>query len=255
MSLINDALKKAQTLQVRTPGANAAFPRATTPVASAPATGSMDPVGAQAVPPAMPRAKTKSSQAGVVIAIASVVLVVGLGAIGYVVYALFFMSTPADDIAPAVAAPASAPAETQPAPAPEPAPAAVAPVATSAPVAPAPAPVAATPAPAPTPAPASTDAPVPAVAEVAASEPEPFIEEEPAVPEFVNNPAPHISAWVMGITVTGIRGGDRPKALMNDRVFMVGDTVNHELALRLIKVDPRVLVFQDAEGNTYEYKF
>jgi hypothetical protein len=273
MSLINDALKKAQTLQTRPTGANSTFPRATTPgePANTPANALEPPGGAKLTPPAPSlRPRTKSSQAGVVIAIASLVLVVGLGAIGYVAYALFFAPTPADQLeqaarpAPAAEAPAATPATpvptaTTPAPTPT-ADTAAAPAATAAPVPSAPVPATASTAqpaatPAPTSAPASADAATPT------SEPAPeavIAEEEETEPEVVeryNNPDPKIAAWVDRITVTGIRGGDRPKALMNDRVYLEGDIVNHEFALRLSKVDTRVLTFEDAAGNTYEYHF
>jgi hypothetical protein len=86
--------------------------------------------------------------------------------------------------------------------------------------------------------------PAPAVA--------PVVEE---VEERINNPKPHIQAWVDKLTVSGIRPGDRPKALMNDRVFLIGDIVNRDLGLQLLKVTDRLLVFEDNEGNTYDLTF
>src|SRR5690606_22479913 len=87
------------------------------------------------VPPisiaAAPARKGKSSPSGIVVGIASVVLFVGVAAIGYVVYALFFMASPADQIAQVEAKPAApavpppaAPAPAEPAAGAESAPAA-----------------------------------------------------------------------------------------------------------------------------------
>lgn len=283
MSLINDALKKAQNLQTRPPGTTPGFPRAAVPenplqpAAPAPTGGLPAPASSLPVAAATPVAalrKGKSPHSGLIITITASILVVGLGAIGYVVYALFFMESPSDQLATATPPPAATttvlPATPAAAPAPDAAAAAdatsaarVAAPAEAAPAVPAPAAAIApatpdasrvtTAAPAPASAPAATSAA--AMAEVSADPADEVATEEEFVGEHINNPAPHIQQWVEKITVAGIRAGDNPKALMNDRVYLIGDTVSHDLALKLKAISERLLVFEDADGNTYEYTF
>jgi hypothetical protein len=77
----------------------------------------------------------------------------------------------------------------------------------------------------------------------------------PPPPPRINNPDPRIQAWVAKIRLTGIRPGERPRVLMNDRVYLIGDFVSVEFNLRLKAIQPRSLEFADAEGNTYELYF
>lgn len=127
--------------------------------------------------------------------------------------------------------PIAAPVVETPKPAPTPAPAPVAVVATPAPAIPAPAPT-------PTPAPAvvaPTPAPVPVVA-------------TPSGP--VANPAVH--EFLEKLRVAGIRASDTdPKVIMNDRIYRLNDVVDRATQLRLIRVEASSLVFSDATGFVY----
>ena len=67
-------------------------------------------------------------------------------------------------------------------------------------------------------------------------------------------PAPDMRAqqFVDALRVTGIRAaGDDSKVLMNDRVYRVNDIVDRNLGLKLIKVAPDSLLFSDPTGATY----
>jgi hypothetical protein len=74
-------------------------------------------------------------------------------------------------------------------------------------------------------------------------------------PPRVNKPDPTILAWVQKIELTGIRGGPVPKAFMNGKLYEVGEVVNFQLGLKLTEIKGKVLRFEDAEGNTYDYRF
>ncbi len=129
----------------------------------------------------------------------------------------------------AVPAEAAVPAASTPAPRPEPV---VAPAPVSAPAKPAkttPAPVAVQTAPAPTP-----------VAPVAAP------------PDL----APRIQTFLAEARVAGVRGqAAQARVLMNEKVFRLNDVVDRELGLKLTGVLPGLLVFTDARGRTYEKNF
>ena len=65
-----------------------------------------------------------------------------------------------------------------------------------------------------------------------------------------------IHAYVDAIRVSGIRSsGGESRVLMNDRVFRVNDIVDRGLALRLTGVAPDSLTFTDANGATYVKNF
>jgi hypothetical protein len=56
--------------------------------------------------------------------------------------------------------------------------------------------------------------------------------------------------------VTGIRAsGDESKVLMNDRVYRIGDTVDIELGIKLTGVAQGALTFEDAKGAVYTRNF
>jgi hypothetical protein len=42
---------------------------------------------------------------------------------------------------------------------------------------------------------------------------------------------------------------------MNDRVYRIGDVVDRDLGLRLVKVETRRLTFEDARGLSYPKNF
>ena len=59
-----------------------------------------------------------------------------------------------------------------------------------------------------------------------------------------------IAAYVDSIRVTAIRANDN-KVIMNDRVYRVNDLVERTLGIKLIKVAPDSLTFADSNGVTY----
>lgn len=65
-----------------------------------------------------------------------------------------------------------------------------------------------------------------------------------------------VAAFVEAIHVTGIRSsGNESRVLMNDRVYRVNDIVERSLGVKLIKVAADTLTFVDAQGVTYEKYF
>jgi hypothetical protein len=248
MSLINEALKKAQRQRTLN---NA-------PLSSAP-TG----VAAAAVTTHVAIATRRRSS------LAPIWFGLGLLVIGVVSTVLIMRYGFSDSSSPAVTS-ASAPA-LSPAPATTPA-AAPASVAAAAAV---PTGINAIPEPSitftlPLPAPAPTPAPTPAAPAPAASEiiaPAPLAPVAPApvapVPTPVT-PVPvtalsdsereaRIYAFLSEIRLTGVRGIDREaRVLMNEKVFRLNDTVDAGLGLRLSGVRPGLLLFTDAQGRTYE---
>jgi hypothetical protein len=171
-------------------------------------------------------------------------------------------------------APANSPLPPLPA-LPSVAPAAVA--ATPAPVAPAPAPPAATipvpinaappiavaPPPPATVAPSSglgSASPAPAPAPVTPIAVSPTPSPAPAAPAVVTPPAPprpdpRLDALVAALRVTGVKaaaGDPEPRALMDNRVFKPGDLLDRASGLRLTKITPSTLTFTDANGFDYE---
>jgi hypothetical protein len=168
-------------------------------------------------------------------------------------------STPAPT--PTVSAPASAPAASTPPPATPTA----APVSTfvvpnvtttaaparSEPVAAAPQPVQPAPAPVVTTPVAQAPAPAPVVA---APAPEPV---RPAAPPPMLEPRAinHIeSLRVAGIRASATDPKDS-KVLMNDRVYRIGNIVEAEMGLRLVEITSSSLTFEDARGGRYTRTF
>lgn len=65
-----------------------------------------------------------------------------------------------------------------------------------------------------------------------------------------------VSLFVDAIRVAGIRSsGNESRVLMNDRVFRVNDIVERTFGLRLTKVDTNSLTFTDAGGAIYVKNF
>ena len=245
MSLINDALKKAQ--KQRAGGE---------PEPLAPAGG--DPA------PRMVRRGKPAGPGGLLIG-------AGIGAfviIG-VVAVLFLRRGPAETApakpAPATQAPVSQPPVVQ-APAPKPVELAPQPAVQAPPV---------VVAPVTTPVTHTT----PTVVTVAPPKPEPIQPRaEPAAPvvttpvvsapmitvpatEPARTPAPgqlepRAITFIESIRVAGIRasGSDR-KVLMNDRVYRLGDLVEPEMGLTLVGIAPNALTFQDERGGKYTRNF
>jgi hypothetical protein len=255
MSLINEALKKAQRMQHEE----------TATVSAAPY-----PVGRHAA-----RRETSSHSPNLVL--------MGTGALVIVVLSVFFtvylINRPSDSnrVAQSTATP---PAAT---PAPTPAPdetntPAIVPPKVSLPTTTPPAAVATSPAanattvpstaPAQAPAPESANATPPAgsvastnVAPPAAtttSTSAPAATPPTAAPASLGATAPdeRVAAFVDAVRVTGIRSsGADSRVLMNERVYRVNDVVERTLGVRLIKAAADSLTFSDARGVTYVKNF
>jgi len=65
-----------------------------------------------------------------------------------------------------------------------------------------------------------------------------------------------IATYVDKARVTGIRTSENiSKVLMNDKVYRLNDVVDRKLGLRLVKIAPDSLTFADANGATYVKNF
>jgi len=72
----------------------------------------------------------------------------------------------------------------------------------------------------------------------------------PAVPD------PRVHAFIDSLRVNGIRpSGTESRVLMNERVYRVNDIVDRTLGLRLTNVEPGNLTFTDVNGVTYAKPF
>lgn len=260
MSLINEALKKAQKQRTHEPHATA-------------------PAGSHPPPP--PRVAKRSqpmpAQTLVIIGMMCLLLLVAIVAGAWYI---FGNSTPSETIAtsttptlknaPVVDLPAAttpvAPVPSAPSDAPKPAasgpndtlpavPAQV-PAASAATLPTTPATVAPTATPAPSPAATITSPLVGAPANPSNPAETPLhIDLTPASRAYVP-PNPKVSAVVDLLRVSGIRASaNDPKALMNDRVFRLNDLVDRGTGLRLLEITPGHLVFIDEEGATYIKNF
>ncbi len=226
MSLINDALKKAQKQRA----------------GEAPSLGSMPSIGGER--PTQIASRRKSSGAPPLLLWGGL----GAGLIALGVAGLFVFGGKSKTPAPAVATAPASPPVVQPPATPSPAPA---PQPTSAFTIPN-----ATPAPPPSPTPA---APAVTVAkEAPAPTSAPTVTATPQAP--VVAPArplePHAIEFIDKLKVAGImaRGSDS-KVLMNDRVYRAGSLVDATLGLRLVEIAPAALTFEDANGGRYTRTF
>lgn len=254
MSLINEALKKAQRQRT---------------LDHAPLAGAPTGVAAAAVTTHVRAASHRRSYAPVWFGLGLLVL----GAVSTVLIMRYgFPADPAPVAATPAPVVAATPAPTPVAiatPAPQPiAPAPQSPVAVASEPAitfslPPSAPTVATP-----PAPASAPAPIPASvttpssAPVAVATPAPTPAPAPvavvpvarvaAAPTAAEREA-KIYAFLSAIRLTGVRGVDREaRVLMNEKVYRLNDTVDADLGLRLSGVRPGLLLFTDSTGRVYE---
>ncbi|WP_438483644.1 hypothetical protein [Oleiharenicola lentus] len=63
-------------------------------------------------------------------------------------------------------------------------------------------------------------------------------------------------AVIEGLRIAGIRASaSDSKVLMNDRVYRAGDTIDHELGLKLVEIAPSALTFQKENGSRYTRNF
>lgn len=247
MSLINEALKKAQRQRS---------------LDSAPLSAAPSGVAAAAVTTHVRSASHRRSHAPIWFGLG----LLGLGVVATVLV-MRYGFTSAEPAKPAAVAQAPALA---------PVPAAPAPVAVSASTAsPAPAPLVVLP-PIPQIAPVSqpvanvTQSPAPAPGAPAAASSTAVAPIQEAAPTTSPAPTPvapvaapaaltpaereaQVYAFLNAIRLTGVRGLDREaRVLMNERVWRLNDMVSPELGLRLSAVRPNLLVFTDTQGRTYE---
>jgi cytoskeletal protein RodZ len=111
--------------------------------------------------------------------------------------------------------------------------------------------------------------PPPSVATVQPSVPEVVVETKPVAvasteaPAPVEAPKPVVAAvapkmaakavaYIDALRVAGVRAsGAESKVLMNDRVYRIGDTVEHVLGLKLAGITVDSLTFEDENGARY----
>lgn len=94
----------------------------------------------------------------------------------------------------------------------------------------------------------STPSPTPAVVPVSA--PAPAQPVKPVIPEVVADA--RIQAFVDTMRIAGVKAaGADSRVLLNDRVYRLNDIVDRALSVRLIKVEGNSLTFSDAAGFTY----
>lgn len=79
---------------------------------------------------------------------------------------------------------------------------------------------------------------------------------EPAKPAPPVKLEPRAITYIEGLRIAGIRASATDsKVLMSDRVYRVGDTVEHELGLKLIGITANSLTFEDEHGGRYTRQF
>jgi hypothetical protein len=227
MSLINEALKKAQRQR------------------TADAAGVAPPMPGESGGRIPRRGKPMASQAVLLAVLGGAVLIVLS-----VVATVYLLRDPAEPAPVTVAAPVPQPAPAQPA---------STPVVAAEPASPAP--VVFVPL-APKPDPAVEKIPEPPAAVVTPPEvvaPAPVSRPPDPVQPTLSAPAPaagvpdnRIYEYLDRLHVLGVRSsGADSRVLMNDRVYRINDLVDRGLSLRLVEVQSGVLIFEDARGVRY----
>ncbi len=245
MSLINEALKKAQQLR--------AAETASTDASAEPSES-----GTSVVPRPAPRSAR---------AVALITLGSGLTLLSAALLAYYFFALPASTVVMGSAWPRTKPATARelvpasPLPPVEQSPpsAGPTPTAPTAPVATAENPVAPLP-PAPpasdtgSTSPQSPAAPTSSSTGAGATSPSPAMTTPPeriaeAAPPKTNEPA---RAFIDGMRVMGIRAaGEESRVLLNGRHYRINDIVERNLGLRLVKVEPNCITLEDPTGAVY----
>jgi hypothetical protein len=215
MSLINDALKKAQNVQGPPPSA-AASPFSGDPGGTPGAISA--PEGSGHVPIARRSNPMSAQKLVLILLVAGVVFIGFIAAMGVGAYMIINPGEP-EMVAEA--------------PAPEPVQAAeVIPVEEPEPI------IAAAPEPAPPPEPVARPIqPQPPAVHVNRPDPD--------VLAYVN------TLKVRGIRITN----GESKVLMNNKVYKTGEIVNYDLNVKLSEVSGQELIFEDVQGNTYVARF
>ena len=69
-------------------------------------------------------------------------------------------------------------------------------------------------------------------------------------------PDPIVVRFLDELRIAGIRASDTdPRVLMNDRIYRQGDIVDSDTGLRLTRIEPSRLGFEDARGAIYSKSF
>jgi hypothetical protein len=78
----------------------------------------------------------------------------------------------------------------------------------------------------------------------------------PAKPAQAPKLEPRAITYIESIRVMGIRASATDsKVLMNDRVYRVGDTVEHEMGLKIVGITANSLTFEDERGGRFTRTF
>jgi len=234
MSLINDALKKAQKQRT----------------GDSPPLAAMPGIGGEPAARIAKRAKPAGFNAQLTrIGIGAAALVVVLGGGYFAIRQIRSAPVKPAEARPEPAAPNPAPA----APAPRPAAQSPAPAVTFN------LPIVATPAAEAKAPPAAAVLP-PVVESKPEPKPAPVAAAPAAVPPAPATPAPKLGAkattFIDSLRIAGIRASATDsKVLMNDRVYRNGDIVEHELGLKLVGITADSLTFEDEHGARYTRNF
>lgn len=95
-----------------------------------------------------------------------------------------------------------------------------------------------------------TETPKPVAATVATTSPVPV---KPATPGKLE---PKAIIFIESIKVAGIRASSTDsKVLMNDRVYRIGNTIEHEMGIKLTGITANSLTFEDERGGSYTRTF
>jgi hypothetical protein len=256
MSLINEALKKAQRLR----GEEAA-----------------DSSGSSEVAPRTAGKRGQPQSANTMVLLASGALVLVVLSVVFTVYLVNRPAKPVAAVATSKPGPAVSPAAANSGAGGPAAPAIMAPQFTPVTAGAMDVTTAGAPAAAPTPSSASTSSVVtpPAATPVATTSAPPTVASHPAPATAAVSPAAEsttippaaptlapgapderVAAFVEAIRVTGIRSsGAESRVLMNERVYRVNDIVERTLGVRLIKAAADSLTFSDSRGVTYSKNF
>ena len=79
---------------------------------------------------------------------------------------------------------------------------------------------------------------------------------KPAAPAAARKLEPRAINFINTIRVAGIRASaNDSKVLMNDRVYRIGDTVEAEMGLKLAGITPSSLTFEDENGGRFTRNF
>lgn len=98
------------------------------------------------------------------------------------------------------------------------------------------------------------DEPVPGGPQPATASPEPA--SVPAKPAQAPKLETRAITFIESIRVTGIRASATDsKVLMNDRVYRVGDIVEHEMGLKIVGITANSLTFEDERGGRFTRTF